>query len=256
MFFSRCTLRCLYCQNYPWSQMGRGEDYSPADLLGVFRRLRQQGCHNWNWVSPTPWLPALLDALDALARAGETLLPVVVNTSGYERVETIRALAGRVAVYLADLRYADNATALEASGADDYVESARAALEEMWRQVGPLREEAGVAASGVIVRVLVLPGHAAEACASLRWLAGTLGRQVAVSVMAQYVPAHRAAGLEPWGRPVTGEEYEQVCEVAGECGFETGWFQEHGVSAPDGLVGFEMAPSPKAGAGNNNGGAP
>lgn len=253
MFFSRCALRCIYCQNYPWSQLGEGEDYDGADLIEVFRHLRHNGCHNWNWVSPTPWLPSLLEALDGIADAGEELLPVVYNTSGYERVETIKALDGRVAVYLADLRYADNAVANEASGVSNYVETARAALEEMHRQTGTLREQNGIAVSGLIVRILVLPGHHDDACANLRWIAERLGSDTAVSVMAQYMPAFRAREAPPWDRTITSIEYEKVCATLKDCGFYTGWIQEMNASAPGGLIGFEMAARNKAGIAEHNG---
>lgn len=248
MFFSHCTLHCLYCQNYPWSQLGKGENYNPNELADVFRSLRNLGCHNWNWVSPTPWLPALVDALNVLKAAGEPLLPVVYNTSGYERIETLQALEGRVAVYLADLRYAAAATARKGSEAENYTEVARPALKEMWRQTGCLKIQDDVAVSGLIVRILVLPGRQDEACSNLRWLADEFGRGVAVSVMAQYTPSYQANGQELWGRTVTRKEYEQVCRTARQCGFETGWFQEYGQATPKGMMGFEMAAAQKAGA--------
>ncbi len=240
MFFSHCTLGCLYCQNYPWSQLDQGEDFTIDELVAVFRSLSQAGCHNWNWVSPTPWLPALIKVLDLMSLCGDHLLPVVYNTSGYERVETLRALAGHVAVYLADLRYANNQTAIEASDCSDYVEHARAALLEMWRQVGPLREQDGVAVSGLIVRILVLPGHADEARANLEWMAEHFGETVAVSIMAQYTPAHLAHGRTPWGRPVTRAEYEMVCRKAEDCGLNKGWIQSYDEMAPGRLAGFNM----------------
>lgn len=248
VFFSRCTLRCVYCQNFPWSQMGRGETYTVDELARMFRRLRDDdACHNWNLVSPTPWLPMILPALELAARAGGKL-PVVYNTSGFDRVETIRALAGVVDVYLADLRYAEQSSATAGSDAPEYVAAARAAFLEMWRQAGPLRlDRNGLALAGVICRLLVLPGLAGEACANLRWLADNVGAGVAVSVMAQYVPAYRAPELAPWNRRITVPEYEMVCRQAEDLGFAHGWIQDYDTYSKQELLGFAMRPRNKTG---------
>ncbi len=245
VFFSRCTLRCLYCQNYPWSQAGGGETYSANELADVFRRLRDEGCHNWNLVSPTPWLPMIVPALESAAR-GCRRLPVVYNTSGFERVEILRALRGTADVYLTDLRYARADTAREASGAEDYVALAREALLEMWRQAGPLRcDQDGLAVSGVICRLLVLPGRADEACASLEWLAREVGAGIDVSVMAQYTPTYQAAGRGPWGRRISRDEYERVCRRSAELGFSRGWIQEYATLDNTRLAGFRFQPRRK-----------
>jgi putative pyruvate formate lyase activating enzyme len=243
VFFSRCTLRCLYCQNYPWSQDGAGELTTTLRLADAFQTLKAAGCHNLNLVSPTPWLPMITDALRA-AHAGTDALPVVYNTSGYERIETLAELEGTVQVYLTDLRYSRVESAREGSGAPDYVAVARHALREMWRQVGALRtDESGVARSGTICRLLILPGGADEAVENLRWLAETVGTDVAVSVMSQYVPLHRAAaGPAPWNRPISREEHEQVGRVVEEIGFAQGWMQEFGEQAPPELLGHDMPP--------------
>ncbi len=210
-------------------------------LDDIFRQLADWGCHNWNLVSPTPWLPWIWASLDRLAGLGARL-PVVYNTSGYESLATLRECAGRVAVYLTDLRYADPVTAGAASAADDYVDKARTALLEMVRQTGPLRLDAdGLAVRGTIARVLILPGRAAEAVASLRWLRANAS-EVAVSVMAQYMPAHRAMDSgAPWNRGVTKAEYALAAEAVADLDFETGWMQEFGGTPPeDNLIGFRM----------------
>jgi putative pyruvate formate lyase activating enzyme len=243
VFFSRCTMRCLYCQNYPWSQQGQGRSGDAGWLAGILEAVRGAGCHNWNLVSPTPWWPWILEAIETAARSGARL-PVVVNTSGFENLETLRALEGVVDVFLTDLRYARAASAAEGSDAERYVDVARAALREMWRQVGPLETDAdGVARRGTICRVLVLPGRAAEAVESLQWLAETVGAGIAVSVMAQYTPLYQARHRPPWDRGVTPAEYGQVTEAVEALGFETGWVQEWGQPAPEGLLGCEMAPA-------------
>ena len=241
VFFSRCTLACLYCQNFPWSQQGQGDLYDTEDLAHAFRALARHGCHNWNLVSPTPWMPLVHEALERVRQEG-LHLPVVYNTSGYERIETLRAYADDIQVYLTDLRYSRAATALAGSGAGDYVDCARDALRGMWDRLGPLRcDENGVALSGVICRILVLPGFSGEAVESLEWVAKTLGTDVAVSVMAQYHPAWRAVDREPWNRQVTEGEYRQVCDAVESLGFETGWMQEPGGGREDGLLGHTMS---------------
>jgi len=240
LFFSRCTLRCLYCQNHPWSQQGQGAATSVDELAGILRGLAAQGCHNWNLVSPTPWLPLVREAI-ARARATELGLPVVMNTSGYERVETLESLADLVRIYLPDLRYASAESARIGSDAPDYPAVARAALLEMWRQTGPLRlDEDDVAISGTICRLLILPGRAGEVIENLRWLADHIGPEIPVSVMAQYLPAHRAPATPGWDRGVTREEYDAVSAEVERLGFELGWVQEYGTPTAPELVGYQM----------------
>lgn len=242
MFFSRCTLRCLYCQNHPWSQEGQGRGYTTGELTKVLAGLARAGAHNWNLVSPTPWLPWVFEAVAEAAARGESL-PVVYNTSGFEDVEVLKELEGRVAVYLTDLRYAKPETAEAGSGCGRYVDAARQALLEMWRQTGGLETDAdGIASRGTICRLLVLPGLAGEAVANLEWLAATVGTEVPVSVMAQYTPAFRALGREPWGRRPTAEEYGLVVEAVERLGFEAGWVQDYESPTPEDLVGFKMSP--------------
>lgn len=209
-------------------------------LDDAFRELAGQGCHNWNLVSPTPWLPQIAESLERLKRAAIEL-PVVYNTSGFERVEVLSAFAGLAAIYLPDLRYAGAESAAAGSGREDYPAVARAALKEMWRQVGPLRLNAeGIAQSGVICRVLVLPGHADEAVENLQWLASTFGSGMAVSVMAQYLPAWRALAQPPWDRRITRGEYDTVLKALESLEFDYGWVQDFEGETDSGLIGFKM----------------
>ena len=244
VFFSRCTLRCLYCQNHPWSQEGEGKVCGTETLAQILGGLAERGCHNWNLVSPTPWLPMIGEALERARESGHSL-PIVYNTSGFERVETLTEWQACVDVFLVDLRYAHEVTAVEGSDASGYVETARAAIQEMWRQKGPLTlNEQDAAVSGVICRLLILPGHADEAVENLRWLARTLGTDLAVSVMAQYLPAHRAGTRAPWHRRISRDEYDRVCRAVEREGFHTGWIQAFGQDPSDELVGFRMAAEP------------
>ena len=241
VFFSRCTLSCLYCQNYPWSQAGEGTVCDSDGLVDVFRSLVEAGCHNWNLVSPTPWLPQIAGAVDRLAGEG-IRLPLVYNTSGYERPEVLSEYARLVDVYLTDLRYSKDATGSDGSRVGDYVDRSRAALKAMWERLGALRcDENGVAISGVICRLLILPGHADEVVENLEWMAATLGVDVPISVMAQYRPAHRAAGKAPWDRKVSRQEYDLVCGAVERLGFEIGWIQEISGDVEEGLLGHTMS---------------
>jgi putative pyruvate formate lyase activating enzyme len=230
----------VYCQNYRWSQQGLGEACDAAGLAAMLRRLREAGCVNWNLVSPTPWLPFIRDAL-ALAVEDGPRLPVVYNTSGYERPATLAAFAGLADVFLVDLRYASEESAVAGSGAGGYVGIARAAVEAMWRRTGPLKLDAtGAAVSGTVCRLLVLPGRADEAVANLEWLAAHVGTSIPVSVMAQYVPLYRAIGRRGWNRRISRTEYETVCEAVERLGFGEGWVQEFEEEPAKRFLGTEM----------------
>ncbi len=247
LFFSHCTLACIYCQNYPWSQEGAGDTISVARLTEVLEELRAAGCHNWNLVSPTPWLPQIRAALARAVQTGPRL-PVVYNSSGYERVAVLEEYAELADVYLTDLRYAEVASARGGSAADDYVAAARSALRTMWQRLGPLRcDENGIAVSGVVCRLLLLPGKAHEVVANLEWLADELGPDVPIGVMAQYVPLFKATAREGWDRKVSRAEYNLVCEAVERLGFEQGWIQEYGDEAAPELLGRDMAPGSSIG---------
>ena len=240
VFFSRCTLSCIYCQNHPWSQDGRGKFYTVDELAGLFRELYADGCHNWNLVSPTPWLAQIRDAFGMLMQEGISL-PVVYNTSSYERVEVLEEYGDMADIYLADLRYSKNDTARAGSGVADYVVNARSALLSMWRRRGALKlDENGIAVSGVICRMLILPGHAEEIVENLEWLAEAVGTDISISMMAQYVPAGRAISRSPWDRKITKPEYMLAIDAMKRLGFGNGWVQDFEGAASDELIGFKM----------------
>jgi putative pyruvate formate lyase activating enzyme len=244
VFFSHCTLDCCYCQNYTWSQEHAGRNYLVSELAAILQELAEAGCHNWNLVSPTPWLPQIAEALDVVRSKGVSL-PVVYNTSGYERTEILSQYRALADIYLTDLRYAIGATASIGSRAGDYVEAARRGLALMWERLGPLQcDENGVAISGVICRLLILPGHAGEAVASLEWLAENIGTQLHVSVMAQYQPAYRAVKAEPWSRRITRDEYGLVCDAVERLGFEKGWIQGFEEQVNEEFLGHRMSQGP------------
>ena len=221
VFFSRCTMRCLYCQNSPWSWGGEGRDMSVAELTKIFRDLAcKDRVENWNLVSPTPYLPYIREAVAPLMAEG-IRLPFVWNSSGYERVETLDEYSDLCDWALFDLRYSRDETAKSASAAPGYVAASRSAVRWAWEK-----------RKGLIVRVLVLPGHADEARENLAWLATELSTEVQVSIMSQYTPAYRAKETPPFDRGVTEEEYESVTEAAADFGFVNGWTQGFGAADP------------------------
>ncbi len=242
IFFSHCTLRCLYCQNAKWSNGGRGEDISVAELTARLRTLAEQGCHNWNLVSPTPWLPQVAEAVEPLIRA-DIKLPFVYNTSSFERTESLEAYRGLVDIALADLRYASRQSAEEGSDCGAYVSAARAAIQWFWEHLGPLEcDSQGIARRGLIVRLLALPGRTEEVLENLVWLRNTLGRKVAVSVMAQYNPVGRACVTPGWNRRVRPAEFAPIEEMVADLGFEQGWVQPCEDDTAERMLGDDMAP--------------
>ena len=228
VFFGNCNMRCVYCQNHQISQDYRAQrrnEIETSVLAGHFLRLQELGCHNINLVSPGHFVPQIVRSVAEAIPLG-LKLPLVYNTSSYESLDTLRELDGVVDIYLADLRYASNKWARRFSQAPDYVERSRAAIKEMYRQVGELEtDETGVARKGLIVRHLVLPNGIAGSQESLNWLVRETSPKVALSLMSQYFPAHRARRHPLLARPITFEEYEEVSRLVDELGIENGWRQ-------------------------------
>jgi putative pyruvate formate lyase activating enzyme len=218
VFFSHCTMRCVYCQNWDISQAAEGEEVSEADLADVMVRLQERGCENINLVTPTHYLVPILKAL-ALAAERGLEVPLVYNTSGYERVDILRFLDGVVDVYLPDIKYADAEASRRFSGAADYPEAAFAALREMHRQVGGLQvDERGVAVRGLMVRHLVLPDGLAGTPEVMRFIAEELSLETYVNVMGQYRPEFRAAAFPEIALRLTAEELREAIEIARAAG--------------------------------------
>lgn len=226
IFFSHCNLKCAYCQNYPLSQLGEGRIADAEDLAGMMLSLQELGCHNINLVTPSHVVPQILEALEIAASQG-LAIPLVYNSSGYDSLEELRLLDGVVDIYMPDSRYGSNEPAAKYSGIRDYVETNRAALAEMHRQVGDLvLDEEGVAQKGLLVRHLVLPQGLAGSEEVLRFIAGEVSPQTYLSLMAQYFPAYRAVKDDCLGRRITAREYEQALELAERYGLTRGWSQE------------------------------
>lgn len=210
VFFTGCPLGCIFCQNYTISKERKtGKPVSAHKLADIFRGLAEQGANNINLVTPTHFVPAILEALSLWKPA----IPVVYNCSGYENLETLKMLDGHIDIYLPDFKYADDTLAASLSGAPDYAETAKAAILEMIRQTGPaVYNSEGILQKGTIVRHLILPGHTRNSIAALDWLAQNLPQGVPVSLMAQYTPCGRAAEFPQMNRCITKREYEKVQE--------------------------------------------
>ena len=204
VFFGGCTLGCRFCQNRAISARPAGTPTDSAGLRRIFEELIAQGAENIDLVTPTQYLPTVLPALEP-----KLPIPVVYNCGGYERTETLRCLAGKVDIYLPDLKYADGTLARELSGAEDYFPIAREAILEMYRQVGPIRWEGEKVKQGVIIRHLILPGHVENSLKVLDWIGEAFAPgEVLVSLMRQYTPMGSLPA--PLDRRVTEEEYQAV----------------------------------------------
>ena len=226
IFFSGCTLRCLFCQNFPISQQNSGETISTQQLAQRMLGLQKRGAHNINLVTPTHWLPQILAALWLAIPQGFSL-PIVWNSSGYETVEALQLLDGVVSVYLPDMKYSDDAQAVELSGAPGYTAVNRAAVLEMLRQVGQLQlDDNGIATRGLIIRHLVLPEGRAGSAETLPWIAEQLGDETHIALMSQYFPAWKATDTAGINRGLTHDEYDAAVEALEEAGLENGWVQE------------------------------
>ena len=226
LFLSSCNLRCPFCQNYRISREGMGEATDRETLAGRMLELALKGCHNIELVTPSPQLPAVLEALLA-AREWGLNLPLVYNCGGYEKADVIGLLDGIVDVWLPDFKYGSEGDALACAAPADYPEHALASIGEMIRQAGErLQTAGGIARRGVIIRHLVLPGRVQNSLDAVRLIAERLSKKVPLSLMAQYTPTPAVADDPLLSRRVTREEYEAVVDHALDLGFENLFIQE------------------------------
>lgn len=235
IFFSGCTLRCGFCQNYAISQEHHGEELTAPRLREIFEKLIDEGVQNINLVTPTHFLPSILPALTP-----KLPVPVVYNCGGYESVETLRELEGLVDIYLPDFKYSDPELAKKLSAAPDYPQAAAAAIAEMYRQTGKFVVEDGEMKRGVLVRHLVLPGQIDNSLGVIDWFASAFGRGEALfSLMCQYVPAGTAKNTPPFDRRVTEEEYDAVMSYLMLLGVEDGFTQDFQSASQEYIPDFD-----------------
>jgi putative pyruvate formate lyase activating enzyme len=227
VFFSGCNMGCIFCQNYNISRAKSGKAITVERLSEIFLELQGQRANNINLVTPTHYVPQIIEALDLAKKAG-LCLPVVYNSSGYEKVETLRLLRGYVDIYLPDFKYMDERLAGAYSRAPDYPAYAKQALEEMVSQTGEFRmdEGAGLLKSGVVVRHLALPGHVRDSKEVIRYLHETYGNRILLSIMNQYTPMPQVKDHTLLGRKLTKREYGKVVDYALGIGVECGYIQE------------------------------
>ena len=235
VFFSGCSLRCRFCQNYPISHKGFGKAISTERLRKIYFELIDQGANNINLVNPTHFTRAIMKSLE-----GGLPVPVVWNTGGYEKVDTIRRFESKVQVYLPDLKYIDPDSARKYSAAANYFDYASEALREMLRQTGPVQlNDDGIIQRGVIVRHLILPGCAEESMRVLDWIAENLPGAW-ISLMAQYLPFGDVDGVDELGRRLTQEEYDRVVDHLMSLGLEDGFVQELSSSDEKYIPSFDL----------------
>jgi len=241
VFFSRCNLRCVFCQNYQISREGTGKDLTAAELAELFLRQQDLGAHNINLVSPTPYIPVIAAALRQAKNRG-LKIPVVYNTSAYENVAALQLLEGLVDIYLPDLKYASEKASCRYSGVKDYFEAATAAVLEMQRQVGTLTfDRDGLARRGLLVRHLVLPGQCDAACRILQWIRSNLPAGTWVSIMGQYVPLWHARRYPEINRRLTPAEYETVLDYFEEAGLQNGYMQDLSAATEEYVPRFDLS---------------
>ena len=239
VFFTGCTLRCVYCQNARISRGPVGRAVSETELAQIFLDLQAQGAHNVDLVTPTHFSPQIAAAA-ALARQGGLRIPIVWNTGGYERPEVLEALADTVDVWMPDFKYWKPETAKVLSAAPDYPETAKAAFAEMARQQPELIfDEDGLLQKGVLARILVLPGHVKEAISILRYLAETYEDSILISLMSQYTPMPQMADHPDLSRKLTKREYDRVLQEAFRLDLKNIFIQEGDAAKESFIPPFE-----------------
>lgn len=227
IFFSGCSMGCVFCQNREISREGKGETLTESELAGIMLELEKKGAHNINLVTPTHFVPSIIESV-SLARKKGLELPIVYNTGSYENLETVRLLSNTADVYLPDYKYFRSKTAERYSKAENYPEAAFSAIEEMVRQKPRVVIENGLIKSGVVIRLLLLPSHIAEGKLALNRLFSAFGNNVYYSLMNQYTPF---AGLEaPLNRRVTQAEYREFIDYADRIGVSNAFIQGDGAS--------------------------
>ena len=227
VFFSNCNLNCMYCQNYEISQLGKGREITIEELADIFLKQQAKAVNNINLVTPTMYAYHIIEAIK-IARKNGLNLPIIYNTNGYEKVETIKALDGYIDVYLPDLKYYSDILSKKYSNVDKYFEIATKAIKEMYKQVGQATfNEDGIIQKGVIIRHLVLPNHLQNTKHILKWIKENLG-DIYVSIMAQYFPTYKAKGDSLIGRKLTKKEYKEIENFLYTLDLKNGYIQELG----------------------------
>lgn len=214
IFFTNCNLSCIYCQNYDISQLGIGNKISIDELANIMVSLQRRGCHNINLVTPTHFVPQIVEALDLAIDKGLEI-PIVYNCGGYESVETLQLLENVIDIYMPDIKYSDNEIASRLSGIKNYWNVVRAAIKEMHRQVGDLHiDKKGIARRGLLVRHLVLPYNLSGSEKVIDFISDEISKNTYLNIMNQYHPAFKAAEEEKLMRRIKSDEFERIVQYA------------------------------------------
>lgn len=228
VFFSNCTLNCIYCQNYEISQLGKGKEISIEELANIFMEQQKNNAENINLVTPTSYVLQIIEAIK-IAKKNGLNIPIIYNTNGYERVETLKLLEGYIDVYLPDFKYFDDKIGKKYSKIDNYFEVCAKAIKEMYRQVGePNFDEKDMIKKGLMIRHLVLPNNIENSKKVLRWLKENISENVYINVMAQYFPTYLAKNDKKLNRKLTKKEYEEIEEYVYKLDIKNGYIQELG----------------------------
>ncbi|PRR78411.1 Radical SAM superfamily protein [Clostridium liquoris] len=228
VFFSNCNLNCVFCQNHQISQENIGKEISIERLAEIFLEQQTQGAHNINLVTPSHYVPQIIEALK-IAKSKGLNLPIVYNTNSYENVSTIKSLKGYVDIYLPDLKYYNNSYAEKYSGAKGYFEFASKSIKEMVSQVGPAEfDNNGIMKKGVIIRHMMLPGLLFDSKKIVDYIYNTFGNSVYISIMNQYTPLNKVDNFPEINRPVNPKHYEAFIDYCLSIGIKNGFIQEEG----------------------------
>ena len=226
VFFSNCNLNCVFCQNYEISQNGIGEEITIDELADMFIKLQDKNANNINLVTPTSYVPQIIEAIKKAKSKGLTI-PIIYNTNSYENIETLKLLDGYIDIYLPDLKYAEDKLALNLSKIDNYFEIATNAVKEMYRQVGDLEcDEDGIAKKGMIIRHLVIPNHIENSKKVLKWIKTNMPHNTYISIMNQYFPTYKAKDIDELNRKLTKREIKKIEDFIYSLDFTNGYIQD------------------------------
>ena len=228
IFFSNCNFNCVFCQNYKISQEGMGQEVDISFLAQSMLDQQKKGAHNINLVTPVMYVYHIIEAIK-IAKAEGLKIPIIYNSNGYENIETVNSLEGYIDVYLPDFKYANNKLGEKYSNINNYFEVTSKAVAEMYKQVGPPQlDENGIIKRGLIIRHLILPNEIENSKKVLKWIIDNIGKEVYVSIMAQYFPTYKAKNILELNRKISTEEYKQIEDYIYEIGIENGYMQDLG----------------------------
>ncbi|MCX7749472.1 MAG: radical SAM protein [Clostridia bacterium] len=220
VFFSYCTLKCVFCQNYTISHQAEGRAIEAKELSHIMLSLQAQGCHNINLVSPTHFIPQIVESILLAAEEG-LVLPIVYNTGGYEDIHTLKMLDGIIDIYMPDIKFGENETARKYIKSDNYFDAVKIAVKEMYKQVGDLKtDDRGIAYRGLLIRHLVMPNQLAGSREVFRFLREEISKDTLTNIMAQYYPAHESSLFPELARKISREEYRTAVQEAKAAGLK------------------------------------